>query len=536
MPLLEWRRINFDDAPLLSEIARATTATHIIAIDANVFFDLLDTEATHHEESQALLADWLDDLDVCVTRELKNEISRQESGKRRGQSLAFAHRFRELQCPPNALDDALSQIGSVLPKPVNDSDHSDRRQLVHAWVGGARIFATRDTTLLDHANSLSTITGLAVVRPSDAVAIVHSAGQGANYAPVRLRGTELIRRPPQSEKELLPFQRFAVAEEKAAWLASIRSASAARDRCTIEVIGEVDKAPRLAIAIDWSAPDELHIRFLRALSGSLTATLLRRALSDVLVSACESRRARVTIDDPGSGEVLDALNDLGFEKLRDGLLVRHVLVGLVGLDDARRAVRELSADSTNAVKFSAVELEAKYWPLKVVGAGIPTYVIPIQPYWAASLFDQQLADQELFGVPIPPALALENVYFSASNVRIARGSRILWYVSGKVGAVRAVSICLETITDTAAALSRKYHRLGVYDWRQILSAAHGKPDGRLRAYRFDRTELLIKPIPWSRLKELVMLHTRTRNRIPSPIRVPEGLFADVYRAGTDASA
>jgi GNAT superfamily N-acetyltransferase len=536
-PLLEWRRVNFDNAPLLQAIYAATPrATHVVALDANVFFDLMHPDAVHHDESRALLADWLDDIDVCVTRELRNEVARQDDDARRQAASAYLRRFTELAAHPDALEPALAEIAAVLPPPGTDSDHSDRRQLVHAWKGRANFFATRDGTLLDHADDLLALTGLVVLRPTDVVARLQGNFLGADYAPVRLQGTRVERRAVTSEDELLPFQRFAARESKACWLQTVRSARAIPDRCSVDVIGARGEAPRVAVAVDRSTPGAIHLRFLRALSGSLTGTLLRRALADVVESARQDHRQRVTIDDPGPGEVLDALKYTGFEDGQDGRLVRYTLTGIVTADAATTAICTQVPDVSLNPSTPAEELEARFWPLKVLGAKLKSFLIPIKRHWAAALFDRHLAGEELFGVPDGPALALENVYYSASNVTIPAGSRILWYVSGDGGAVRAISTCLGTDTDSASLLSRQYHRLGVYRWQDVLKAAKGDPEGRLHAYHFTRTELLAHPVPWRRVEDLIWRHMGTRNRVASPLCAPEALFEELYRVGSAGSS
>jgi hypothetical protein len=537
VPLFEWRRKNVDDAPLLQAIqAAGKRVAHLVAIDANVFFDLMDSGATHHEESHALLADWLDDVDVAVTSELRNEVARQPDDGRRQAATAYRRTFRELAAHPDVLGPALAEIAAVLPPPFTDSDHSDRRQIVHAWKEGANFFATRDGTLLDHAADLHAVTGLVVQRPTDVVARLQGDFLGADYAPVRLQGTRIERRASTGEEELLAFQRFSAGESKACWLQTIRSARAIPDRCSVEVVGAGGEAPRVAMAVDRSPPDAVHLRFLRALSGPLTGTLLRRLLADEVESARQHHRSRVTIDDPGPGEVRDALAAVGFEVGPDGRFVRYTLPVLVTRNAAAATIGERLPDVVVGATMRAEEIEARFWPMKVLGADIPSFLIPIKEHWAAALFDRHLAGQDLFGVPEGPALALENVYYSASNVTIPAGSRILWYVSGDVGAVRAVSTSLGTDIDTATRLSRRFHRLGVYRWQAVLQAAKGDPHGELRAYQFARTEVLDRPVPWRQVEDLILRHMGTRNRLASPLRVPESLFDELYRYATGSSA
>lgn len=532
-PLFEWRRVNFVNAPLLDAIRDATPkAKYLVAIDANVFFDVVDPERPHHEESSSLFADWLDDVEVCVTQELRSECMRPDDEERRSAAFALRRGYTELACHPDELAPAVTLVESVLPPSTSDSDHSDRRQLAHAWKGGATYFATRDSLLLDHSDDIRSITGLFVMRPSELVARLQGDLIGNDYAPVRLQGTSIERRPAAGEEELLAFQRFAAGESKGEWLKAIRSARSAPDRCSVEVVGPKGADPRVLVAVDWSSPDALHIRILRALSSDLTGTLLRRVLADMVEAARSHNRYRITIADPGPGEIQNALNHVGFEVAKEGRMVRFSLPGIIDFEQATTVIDESLPDAKVEPAPKAQDLEARFWPLKVLSAEIPTYVIPIHRHWAAELFDRGLASQHLFGVPEGPALALENVYYSGSNIRIPPGSRMLWYVSGKIGQIRGMSTCIDTDTDEANRLSKKYHRLGVYRWRHILETAGGDPHKRLHAYRFAQTVLFEKPIPWSRLSQLIFTHTETRNPIASPVRVPEALFIDVYREGT----
>ena len=64
-----------------------------VTIDANVFFDFYDN-TPQAEESKALLADWLqDDLQVCLTDEILNEIDRHSSPAERKKSAPWHNRM-----------------------------------------------------------------------------------------------------------------------------------------------------------------------------------------------------------------------------------------------------------------------------------------------------------------------------------------------------------------------------------------------------------------------------------------------------------
>jgi hypothetical protein len=151
------------------------------------------------------------------------------------------------------------------------------------------------------------------------------------------------------------------------------------------------------------------------------------------------------------------------------------------------------------------------------------------------IFDAGLAEQDLFGPQHNLALALENIYYSASSIDIRPGARILWYVSqhGRELAqqVRACSLSLGTELEPASALFRRFSRLGVYRWSDILERAKGDPRRPLRGYRFHFTELLKKPVVWEQLQRILTEHRGRGNPVAGPVRLSNEEFVSIYRAG-----
>ena len=58
----------------------------------------------------------------------------------------------------------------------------------------------------------------------------------------------------------------------------------------------------------------------------------------------------------------------------------------------------------------AAKLEHLFWPAKLESAPITTYIIPIQPRWAAHFFDKELGSQILIGLRTDLHLGIEGVY------------------------------------------------------------------------------------------------------------------------------
>ncbi|MGD1932349.1 MAG: hypothetical protein ACFB12_25930 [Leptolyngbyaceae cyanobacterium] len=78
----------------------------------------------------------------------------------------------------------------------------------------------------------------------------------------------------------------------------------------------------------------------------------------------------------------------------------------------------------------AADIEKSFYPLKVVDANLPSYIIPIRPGWAEEFVDEKLANLLLFGAKRDLMMRREMVYYRASKPKILEApARILWYVS-----------------------------------------------------------------------------------------------------------
>lgn len=130
-----------------------------------------------------------------------------------------------------------------------------------------------------------------------------------------------------------------------------------------------------------------------------------------------------------------------------------------------------------------------------------------------------------------PALSIENVYFKSKRHSVPGGpARILWYVSQseymQTGAIRACSYLDKVETDTKKTLFKKYHRLGVLDWSELL-AVGGKSD-IITAYVFSYTELFDYPISLAQVRVFVKSPTET---FQSYKKIDEPAFMQIYTAG-----
>ncbi len=180
-------------------------------------------------------------------------------------------------------------------------------------------------------------------------------------------------------------------------------------------------------------------------------------------------------------------------------------------------------------RSEAGRIERVRWPRKVLGAGLPTYAVAIQPAFAERLFDTRLAEETLFRRDLSLGLGREQVYYRKPNpgAFMSAPGRILWYVSGgrpghQVGEIRAISQLAEVVVDGPDVLCRRFERLGVWSFRQVSEVADR--NGRVMALRVTDTELLRRPLELPEIQTACEEIGRTFRHPQAPIELDEQVF------------
>lgn len=507
-----------------------------VVLDANVFLDLQQPAEGVAEESHALLADWLQpDVALCVTAELSNEISRHKSAEQREERWAQANQFEKLKGAPAEVEGALQKLRLLMPETRQTSDESDRRHLAHAIAKHADFFITRDQALLACGEAILQSTGIATLRPVDFLIRMHAQQGPSAFQPARLAGTRVMARLVKSETEMLPFQDFSSAESKVSWVESCRTVLLDPKRYATKIVTPEGGADLVLYAVDCTSAEGLRVLFLRTMRNPMTPTIVRRVVSELLTDAMNRGARFVEICGPVSDVVSDALADLEFTCTTTGMR-KEVVACLVCVGGRAGPARRGIVIPDPLRMEDVVAMERKYWPLKLVDDSIPTYLVPIQPRWASQLFDVELARRELFGPPAELALALENVYYSGSPMILPEGARILWYVSkdgrDTLQQVRACSLCLGTERGEASKIFRRFTRLGVYRWSDVVGTVRGDAKAPITAYRFAWTECFANPIPWAKLQEVLKELNGSRNPVAGPVKISAAAFSSLYAAAT----
>jgi len=542
---------------LFTEIIESELKEKIaIAIDANVFYDLDDNNlASESIESKALNADWFKgETAICVTDEIYTEINRRDNEEERNYQRARATSFNCLETNQSHVNEIVSDLSSFLKKPRKEQDYSDRRQLAHAISANADFFITRDDYLLKQADFIYEKYNLNIKRPAEIILEVDYLYDEISYRPARLAGTLGVFRLVTKDEIDLITEEFCLeknGEKKNVLQKKLATILAQTDKNRVYVAEDKEGLPLAVIAMSISNENSTYVPFARVKEGVLSTTLARYLLVWLVREVSDNNYHTIIFSDECVQSVfISALKEEGFIKSEE-IWSRLVVNAPIELNELERAIPEHAASEKimkviedareSKEKYSYSELEHLIWPGKILDNDIPCFIVPIKPWWARDLFDEHLANQDLFGADLNLAIQNEGVYYySVRGAKTTAPARILWYVSQDKkfpgsSAIRACSILKEVTIDTPKALFKKYRRLGVYKWEDVLSTADNDCNNKLVALHFGKTELFHDPITWQNMQELLD-GLPINKSIITATPVPAEVFIKIYRLGTNNNA
>lgn len=521
-----------------------------VAIDANVFFDLKDQS---NFETMALNADWLDDIiSIWISDEIYNEIHRASIQEERNEAREFVKKFTLLTNDAIEFEQTFSKLKKHLPPNPSNQDHSDLKHLAKAIVANVDFYITRDDAVLRLDKAVYEEFGIPILRPSDLIIHIDALHRESKYKPARLAGTlyRIVRVPIRSEDRLVKqYQNHAQGEKQTNFKDNLRKLlSSPHDIECHEALDQKSDSIGL-IAYNKQNTGILKIELLRALKKhSLSKTMIRYLIGKLISRASIDKCYLIQIADQFlDSDTITALKEDHFVKLADSwfkLLITDHLTSqaltnkLKNIGEQHPYLENHCTNILNATseaesmsdKFRFAKIEAAISPGLVSNSSIPCFIVPIKPYWALQLFDEKLAEQDLFGAKVELALSRELVYYRSTknSFGIAAPARIIWYVSSDdrypgSGSLRAYSRLDQVIKDKPKTLFKQFRRLGIYEWENVLSKAKNNIDNQLMAIIFSNTTLLQKPLKWNNLKEkLSEAGIKTQLQCPCPI--PENLF------------
>jgi predicted nucleic acid-binding protein/GNAT superfamily N-acetyltransferase len=565
-PLVRWERV-FRQLPLLALLEDNSPQKRFNAvIDANIFYRLQDplpagnkSDINLSEEAKALQSDWLsDDVALMITKETFNEIHRNGNTEERKRRLIFAEKFDSFDIDFDQITALEKRLSIHFPKNPKDNSKSDLKQLAYAIASNADFFITQDTGVLKRSDVLDNEFDIKVLSPGEFIGRIDEIFREVEYQPSRIAGSLSIQNARLRSKdiaELYTYFRDATSEEKKSQFESnVRNFMSQPNRYDVELSTRSDSRPLALIVYERTTPSELVIPLIRIAHSSLSGTIIRYLLRRALLTASDEQRPfiRVTNVD-GQRDTEGALKENGFS-LVNGYWVKCSLQiadeSAAVLDKIKKlrgqfpsaevvldnVIDALVVASKNQDVLIFSDIEQRIWPAKILDANIPTYIVPIHPLWAQHLFDEDIANQTLWGSNEDLALANENVYYRNKRTvwKITAPARILWYVTKdnkyqNSMQIRACSSLNEVVVGRAKDLYKRFQRLGVYEWKNVLQTAKGEAKNEIMAFSFSNTEILLHPITLGNLRA-IMLDTEAKEPVlQSPQQILPSTFARIYR-------
>jgi len=484
-------------------------------IDANIVFKMSDSEKAENEEALALISDAMTPyVRYFVTPEIFVEIERKRNPEEKKTSNSQAKRFEKVEVKRSAFESYRDALSLLWGRKLNDRDRSDLHHVAYSAAAGFQYFITLDTGILDRADEIYEVCNISILRPVEFITQLDQIENIEKYTPRSISRTKYHVHCPSNEEVASIAENFCIPsrEEKRKVLeAKIRTAIANPKQYTVLLISNDDKQ-KVAFLCFKKIDGELSIDIMRH-SGDVTSrTIAQNFAWAEIFSHADGEVSLIKYTDKFSSFQNDELFQAkGFIKT-DGGWVRisaNMICDLAtakdnisgfssGLAEIDESVRN-SLSSFLGAEDNGTLYEEAFWPLKVTDCNIPTYLIPIRPVWALHLFDEALAEKELWGADPTKHFNIENVYYRSSRqFNMLSGARVLWYVSShganKVSEIRACSRLVSSETDTAKRLFKKYKRLGIYEWSNLMEITKNDPGGEVMAMRFYQTEYFKSPI------------------------------------------
>ena len=544
---------------LFTYAANQPTTKLQVVIDANVFYDLQCPVNSANTQSHYLQVDWLQEtIELCLTNEIFIEINRQEDHVKRQKARNFVSEFKMLSTSDDNLDTIRKALMPVFPKLESEQDQSDLNQLSRSIAAKVQFFVTRDNPLRKRvADYVYEKFGMRVMRPADLIINQDELLRETEYQPAKLAGSQIYINRPQTGQsdELVSAFYFRTKETKAIFRQKLLPLLADPHSYQLNIVGDADTTLGL-IAYGRQENYILDIPLLRISEGSLAPTLARHLIFNAIVTAATEKRHITRITDHYlSDEIIESLRENGFIsadnswiKLNLSLvatsqqLLSHLKLLGVRFVEISNYFAQLKQTLETAIHEkntqTLLQVERALWPVKIIDAEIPTYIIPILPVWAMHLFDSNISTQDLFGADPNLILRLENIYYRSSSSKILSSpARILWYVSkGKstyqgIQSIRAYSYLDEVFIDKPKVLYSRFKRFGVYKWKDVFEVTKHNIHKEIMAFRFGHTEMLPFPIPFKELQKIWREKTGKRLSLQSPVKIPSEQFWNFYKVG-----
>ncbi|WP_420451787.1 GNAT family N-acetyltransferase [Ilumatobacter sp.] len=509
---LWWRGFGQPD---LFSVARDLDERPIAALDTNILIRGSDGDL---EVVEDLLSDWVRaEVAFEVVDHSLVEINQHDDLVVRRRHIEYASSFDELRYEADlavALFEAVSELLGTGASPHIE----DLRIAARAAAGGATWIVTEDDSFRRSCRkALLDVADLEVVSISEMLLVADQIARHETYSGQLLQGTEIeVREVGVGDLDEIArsFVNPQAGEGFKSWRKRLSELVSKVD--DVELLPFVDGEGLVAVAA-LRRGDVMEVPVCRVRRGAGEPTLARQLLGWLRYRCAQRGFSAVVITDPNPGTWIERhYSAEGFflaprptaVPISCSLTIQEVVDRLMfePFTTPEWGARSDELLALSAAPATAHSIERAFHPVVITGCGLPTIRMPINPRFAAELFDYVLSDAQLFRRDRALALRREHVYFrSPTSAALLRApARLLWQVTGDQArggrSLRAKSLLDEMVIGDVDQLVSRFSHLGVLDRDQIQAMAS---DGKVMALRFSHTWVFPTPITLAQYREVM---------------------------------
>ena len=501
-----------------------------VAIDTHILLHFNSQRTPESIPSKALLADFLADLiRIQTTDEVFIEIDRQADPSIRRDSRVLAHSY-----PTVNFDSVLSEHYEKrlrkLLRPKTESDQSDVRHLAKTAASEVATFVTLDEEILRYSKEIAHLTQIEVISPIDLVIRLHEPLDRESYRCEPISGQDFIwRRARADDFGRLLNSLLRPGEVKGRFRETLNGYLAQPEIYKVELL--LDGEQILGIRVSTEDKDCVTVSLVRAAKTNNQPFLEHFLVSDILATSVARDIISTRIEGSGLPNGMEkGLSEMGFVRVGSDF-VRLCLTGPMTRKEVHGEVCRQFPELIEAWKeISDEEILTRCSPVVLKDCAEACYIVPIKPTYAMSLFDKQRAGEDLFGGRSKVLMRWDNAYFRTKthHKMIKAPARLLWYESGKVGAITAASHLRSMEIGPPKHLFRKFQKFGTLDWAEIFSMCKGDIKREIMSLEFFHTFSFRNRVTLVELREM-----EGRRSVPlqSPRSINFDLFLSIVKAG-----
>lgn len=548
--LIKWF-YDFAVQDLFSEVDNPKERIRVL-LDASIIVKLREGANGSGDDISVLDADWLaDEVEYFYSQETLNEISLDSDKSRAAATKNYIRRFSMAKAKPDEVEGLHLELKKVI-RGDSPNDVSDRKQLASSVLSGMDCFITTDAKLLGNSDWVQEEYSVLVLNPSDFILYLDSLKEANNYRAVRLAGADYEQTPIEVNEARTIAAKFVCSQKQEgirALESTIQSIILKRHSSYIRVVKDL-KSNRVGFIGACIQNDDLVVDVIRVVPSSISLALSVQLVTSLMNYGIQNDLKKIIIQDAYITQEFDAVFKKFHFEIQGNSFVRSLISGVFtfsqvlnhpNLSLSKEVLISQRGQSLNGELSLKFAIERRFWPLKILDLEIPTYVIPIKPYWATQLFDNYQAEQSLFGAEARLIWQKENIYYrSVKPVTEKVPSRILWYLSSNdsktTGREKGIVACsyLESIEiGSAKDLFKRYRNFGVYEWKNVYKLAGERSEAEIKVLRFADTEVFRKIIRLDTIHEIFDSIGKPRNTFASPVEVTEDFFIRIYKLGKE---